>query len=64
MKKLLAFLCVVALFTGLFTGCAQKPAETGKNGEEIVTLDWFLAGGGGIDQTMVEEKLNALCSQL
>ena len=58
MKKLLALLCVIALFAGMLTGCAEKPVETGDDGEEVVTLDWFLAGGGGKDQTMVEEKLN------
>ena len=58
MKKLLALLCVISLFAGMLAGCAEKPVETGDDDEEIVTLDWFLAGGGGKDQTMVEEKLN------
>ncbi len=58
MKKLLALLCVAALLAGLLAGCAEKPVEIGSNGEEIVTLDWFLAGGVCKDQTMVEEKLN------
>ncbi|AYE33953.1 ABC transporter substrate-binding protein [Clostridium septicum] len=58
-KKLLALAaCATLTTTTLLTGCGNSGSESGKKGNEPVTLTWYTIGQEPKDLQMVEDEVN------